>query len=264
APLLRRSPKSLKRELIQHSIILSGAFIVVAIARRLQGESRIAELNLSTFIKIITDTILGPLVSIGTFIIRPVNAIADFNMAWLIPLAAGCIAIAYLISQSPFFDRARQAITFSPDDGDSNKLQSEQSRIFRELARWALIGLVMLMLAYPLTLIGEVTDIDGRASRVHVAAIIGASILWACVCTAIAFIASRYQKRQLANLGLAIYFTLLLGFGLTIQQDFKTAWQYQRAFWTDVVNLCPDMTYGTVILIEDYGLKEPKQILTRG
>ncbi|HCF27336.1 MAG TPA: hypothetical protein DEV81_09075, partial [Cyanobacteria bacterium UBA11049] len=36
APLLKQSPKSLKRELIQHSMLLSGAFIAVAIARRLQ------------------------------------------------------------------------------------------------------------------------------------------------------------------------------------------------------------------------------------
>jgi hypothetical protein len=119
----------------------------------------------------------------------------------------------------------------------------------------------MLVLAYPLTLTVPATVIADRGTRVHLAAVVGASILCACACLAIHFIASRYRKENLAAVGLAVFFALLVGFGLTVQQDYKISWQYQRQFWTDLVHLCPDITNDTVILVEPTGLQNPKYMV---
>jgi hypothetical protein len=145
-------------------------------------------------------------------------------------------------------------------------LSDQKLKIYRtaeslkDLARLALNGLIMLMLAYPFTLTVSANEISGRASRVHTAAIIGGSILFACLCCAFLLLASTNKKQRLATMPLAGLLALLLGFGLTVQQDYVLGWQYQRAFWSDVVKHCPDMADGTAILVETTNLKSPRQI----
>ena len=133
---------------------------------------------------------------------------------------------------------------------------------FQPIAKRAIVGLVMLVLAYPLTFnYLSASATQGRASRVHLSAIFGSSILCASLCSAILFIASTYKKKRLATVCLAAFFALLLGSGLVVQQDYRLSWQYQRAFWSDVIRLCPDITDGTVILVEPRDLRNPRQIM---
>ncbi|NJO51676.1 MAG: hypothetical protein HC840_22185 [Leptolyngbyaceae cyanobacterium RM2_2_4] len=47
-----------------------------------------------------------------------------------------------------------------------------------------------------------------------------------------------------------MFFTLLIASGFRVQQDFVAIAQYQRTFWTDIAQLCPDMTQGSIILID--------------
>ncbi|WP_339383308.1 hypothetical protein [Oculatella sp. LEGE 06141] len=246
APLLRRSPPRI-RELLRHAAIMGVLLMGVLIARKASGESRVSELDPLAVFKVITDSVLGPVVSVAMFIYRPITGLVSLQTDWFIPLALFFLISVYVLYQTHQTSRDRAADPFT----------------FNDLYRWAIIGLSLLVLAYPLTLIGVVGEISGRGSRVHVAAVVGASILCACACSAIASIATARHKQPLAMLGLSAFFTLLLAFGFTIQRDFVTSWRYQQAFWSDLITLCPDMTADTVILVEQYALKDTQQIMAR-
>ena len=118
----------------------------------------------------------------------------------------------------------------------------------------------MLVLAYPLTLTTSAGTINELGSRVHLAAVVGASILFACVCSAILFLARAYGRKDLATVGLATYFALLMGFGFCVQRDYQLASQYQRAYWSDVITLIPDLDDETVLFHDTTGLKNPTYI----
>ena len=91
------------------------------------------------------------------------------------------------------------------------------------------------------------TAINGRDSRVHMTGAIGASILVGLFCYWIIDSVNNNATKNIVNGGLALFFSLLVGFGLTVQQKNQMSWQYQRGFWTDVVHLCPDIVPETII-----------------
>jgi hypothetical protein len=78
----------------------------------------------------------------------------------------------------------------------------------------------------------------------------GSSILIASASSLIVLAASNYQKKRIAIVVIATLFALLIAFNITVQHDNQKTWQYQQAFWSDVVRLAPDLNQGTVILVD--------------
>ncbi len=128
-------------------------------------------------------------------------------------------------------------------------------------SRVLLLGFAMLIAAYPLTLTTTGIAVSGRGTRVHAAAIIGASILCAWACSAILSRPRSKNGKLLTGFAVAGFFTLLLGSGLVVQRDYVLGWQEQRGFWTDLVRLCPDLSDGDVIFVEPTGLRDTRQLL---
>jgi hypothetical protein len=144
-----------------------------------------------------------------------------------------------------------------------NKRAAEQfiNRINEnDIYKLLLTGLVMLILAYPLTLTVSGLNISGRATRVHFAGVVGASLIFACICAAFLGWTISIGKKRLGVFILAIFITFLTGFGISVQRDYQLSWEYQRSFWTDLLQLIPDVNQGTVILIEPEGLLDTEQI----
>ena len=262
APLLniqRQSNSRIIKELIKNTLIMGIIFLCTIIIRKIVGESRTATTDITTAIQVmINQMLMGPFVSMKMFLVRPIDAFRALNGELLIFVLLCFIGLVYLLSQFKL-DTSANALRFTTSV-ETKVFRLEIPQFFQEISKLAFVGFIMLVLAYPLTLTVPATAISGRSSRVHLAAVIGASILCACICSAILFIAGAYRKKRLATVVLAAFFALLVGFGLTVQQDYKLAWQYQRAFWTDVIGLCPDMTDGTVILVEDNSLRRVEQI----
>lgn len=124
-----------------------------------------------------------------------------------------------------------------------------------------LIGVVMLVLAYPLTMTTTGISVAGRGTRVHTAANLGASILcaWAC---------SLLLSRPISRIGkwgtascVACFFGLLITFGLIVQHDYVLGWKEQREFWTELVALCPSLEDGDVIFVDPSDLPDTRQLL---
>jgi hypothetical protein len=96
---------------------------------------------------------------------------------------------------------------------------------------------------------------------VHAAAAIGASLvvgalIWILCSQQRAPVVRRWTLPVLAG-----YAALLAGFHLTVQRDFAESWRMQRAFWRQVVDLCPDLEDGTVIFVLSEHPHRPRAIL---
>jgi hypothetical protein len=133
---------------------------------------------------------------------------------------------------------------------DPNKI-TDNAFILKKLA---LLSLSLLLLAYPLTLTVDATQISGANSRVHNAAAFGGSILFGLFCFLLSTFLKNYRLNQLALIIIAGYFSLLVGFGLTVQNDNRVSWQYQQAFWSDIIKLAPDLSEESVVFVDSPSL----------
>jgi hypothetical protein len=252
APLMQtKSGSSLSRELIRHAAVLGVMFVCVAVLHIASGDIRVAKVGfLATLQMSLLQTILGPVTSMALFVYRPLTTLGFVQHQPAVFLPLGIVGVAWGLS--------RVSLGLAPVEAAASS--TETRGFFRHLGHLALLGWITLILAYPLALTVPATAINGRSSRVHIAAAIGGSILCACASMAILFAASHFRKEKVAGLGLVLFFGLLTGFGLNVQDDYRLSWQLQRAFWTDLVRLCPDMDDETVILIEPTGLKYPRHM----
>jgi hypothetical protein len=234
APFLTNKPRSkLFKEFIKHLFVLGTIFLVILILRKLTGDSRVGDLDIATAIFTpIRQIITGPLVCLGTFFYRPWQTWQNLKGELLIFVPLSLLMMLWIFFQNFHFSRLDSA---------------ENLPILKKLS---ILGISLLFLAYPLTFTVSATMISGRDSRVHTAAVVGASILWGILCYLIVYLAHTYRKKNLATLLLATYFSLLVGFGIIVQQQNKLSWQYQQAFWVDVMKLAPDLNDGQVILVD--------------
>jgi hypothetical protein len=118
----------------------------------------------------------------------------------------------------------------------------------------------MLVFAYPFTFTVNALAVNGRNTRVHFGAILGASILCACTSWLILKVAASYGRRWIGVLLLAGYFAFFIGYGFLVQNEYVLAWRYQQEFWSELLPLIPDAEEGTVILVDPSGLKDTLQI----
>lgn len=234
APFLTKKPQSeIFKELIKHLFILGTIFLVVLILRKLTGDGRVGDLDIATAISTpIRQIITGPFVCLGTFVYRPWQTLHNLRGELLIFVPLSLLMLLWLFLQNSRFSGL--------DSG-------ENWPIIKQLS---LLGISLLFLAYPLTFTVPATLISGRDSRVHAAAVVGASILGGILGYLIVYLANSYRQKNLAALLLATYFSLLIGFGIIVQQQNKLSWKYQQAFWADVIQLAPDLNDGQVILVD--------------
>ena len=234
APFLTKKPQSeIFKELIKHLFILGTIFLVVLILRKLTGDSRVGDLDIATAIFTpIRQIITGPFVCLGTFVYRPWQTLHNLRGELLIFVPLSLLMLLWLFLQNSRFSGL--------DSG-------ENWPIIKQLS---LLGISLLFLAYPLTFTVPATLISGRDSRVHAAGVVGASILGGILGYLIVYLANSYRQKNLAALLLATYFSLLIGFGIIVQQQNKLSWKYQQAFWADVIQLAPDLSDGQVILVD--------------
>lgn len=260
APLLVTAPdRNRSKAWIAHAIGLVAILLAVTVLRLAVGESRVSGMNASALVATsLTHMAQGPLVSLGTYLYRPIQA-----------LASGSPEV-YLAASLAFFPLA--AVFSALKVGE--KISTQELRAFlrgdfaftrlaphaQALVRLGLVGLFMLVMAYPLTLTVRGYAVSGRDTRVHFAAVLGASVIIAVLWMLLLKTVSAGRKRVLANVMAALLFSLLLGSGFLVQKDYVMAWMYQQEFWESLLPLVHDASSGTVILIDPEGLPYTRQI----
>jgi hypothetical protein len=258
-PLLgKKWDSNLIREFIKHSLILFVLFLVDYLLRAIFGGSILSNLDFPDMITIpLVHMFQGPIVSVGTFFYRPIQTILAMDTELVMMLIVFFPLVILLLSRLKM-DHIHETIPIKRIF--YRRSFSSLSENWRNLLKLAFLGLIMLILAYPLTFTVRAYAISGRDTRVHFAAVVGASILFASISLILMNLVQRGWLKHLLVSGLAAFITLWMGFGLVVQKDYVLSWQYQRAFWSDLVSLIPDVSDGTVILVDPEGLEDIQQI----
>ncbi|MCT0253152.1 hypothetical protein KQ311_04740 [Synechocystis sp. CS-94] len=244
APLFRPQHSS-RRQKIVHYIAVFVIAIIYLLIRRLAGESRVSEMGGIIALKKITQQVaLGPLVSLGSFVLRPIQVLNQL---------LGHYWPALVISSILFFVILINLFNLT--------WRQDNTCVLTFWRRWLMVGLLMTFLAYPSALLLSVTVIDGRASRVHFSASLGTTFIFACFWILL-LLATRTEKfkRYLALSLLSLQLGLLFTFCLDIQYQYRLSWQLQQAFIKDVITLSSDLQENTVILVQAPSLATGKQI----
>ena len=190
APLLDQPwDRRLPRSLLIHAALAGLILIVAAGTKAVAGEERVAGMSAADAVLIpINHMIVGPAVSLATFVLRPLEALRglDPGVFAAILVATGVFAWALTRNDTgPSTDLAaslawlRARVSF----GMTSRRVSESVRAnAAPLAlRLTVAGLAMWILAYPLTYTTLGYHIRGRPTRVHLAAVVGSSLVVATV-----------------------------------------------------------------------------------
>lgn len=239
APLLKKSwNRKILKEILGHTLIIAAMLGAVFILRKVTGEDRINQLDFLTLIFTpLRQMVIGPFVSLSMFFYRPAQTLLNLKGELLVFIPICFIGLVGFLSSL----KSEPEQNVSADSNIGTKSPIKQLTI---------LGLTLLLLSYTLNFTRAATEINGRGSRVHMTAAIGASILIGLLCQLIVNLAKNNVTKNIVNAGLAVFFSLLVGFGLTVQQENQISWEYQRAFWTDVIHLCPDIAPETIILVD--------------
>ena len=243
-PLLERDwNRSWLRRLAGGGVFVAAALAGVALLRKATGEGFVSALNAKTALTLpFQHMVIGPKTALAMFFYRPWATLAQG-----IPPHWGILTLAGVCTAGLLFLASRDFRWSGPDP-------------VRRVGKLALAGFVFLVLAYPLTFTVPASMTYSRATRVHLAAAIGTAILWGAISAGLLRAGRAWWLRG----GIAALLGLLLAgqlaFGFVIQRDYSKAWAYQRSFWTDIIHMCPDIDPGTVVLVEESGLRGVRQI----
>jgi nitrogen fixation-related uncharacterized protein len=245
APLFQTKwQRNILKEMALHALIMGVMLAATYQLRVTLGDDRVLGLGFTESIKTsVLHMIQGPAYSLYSYFLRPWQIVHWLDLSIVIGIILSFVAILAWL----WFGKAYQS-----DDSSVDNIKA--------LLKPGIIGLVMLILAYPLTFTTRAIILAGRETRVHSAAVVGAALVMGVFLVLLIEIANRLHIGKLAPFGLAGLFCLLLGFGMAVQRDYRQAWQFQREFWTKLLPLIQDVDRDTAILVRNTGLSEPAQI----
>jgi len=247
--------KRLLKELILHILVMGFMLAGIFVFRSYLGESRVAGLTLKQLaITPLLHMVQGPLVSLGTFALRPVQTLQSLNPEVTLAILVVFVVLALALWRLDLSSAPGLRVLWQ-------QIRSRESlpAPIKMLGRMAGTGTALLVLAYPLTFTVRAYAISGRDTRVHAAGVAGAAILVGCAAYFLLMLAHG-RWRWVVNLLLAFFFALMAGYGFVIQNDYVHAWQLQKQFWAELLPLVPDAGAGTIILVDRAALTDTRQI----
>ncbi len=260
APLLKKTwNKALLKEMLWHTVIIISMLGLIYLFRHSIGGDGVVSLGLRD---IITTPFLhmleGPIVSLGTFVFRPYQVIKELAPEIGLAVVASFVAFFWIISRLPVSTRVNIRLLWSAIKDPLAR--SALPEDVKSIGRLFLIGIIMLVAAYPLTFTVRAYAISGRDTRVHFAGVAGAAILVAVVTFFLIYLTNGSNWRKFVNILISLELALMVGYGFVIQRDYVLAWQYQREFWTELVPLIQDVQPNTYVLVTSDSLKDTQAI----
>jgi hypothetical protein len=260
-----------RRRLLTHVALCVLCLAALFSARYAAGEGRVRGLSLAEAATTpLVHMIEGPPVALATYVYRPLQVLMDPRVETFSVSLLAAAGLTWLLRRirigpgpsekegAPVAINAASASRIGPKGW--LKAASDLPPDVRTAIRLAITGLVLLVLAYPLTFTVRAYAISGRDTRVHTAGVIGASILVGAVVWLVMGWAERSGRRKWVSLALGIWLGILMGYGFLVQNDYARAWRLQREFWSQLVRLVPDVQDGSVVLVDPSGLEDPRQI----
>lgn len=256
--------KSLLKKITIHSLILClmmASIIFIRSSVQGAGDSDI-KILLQSPIEIIPrvffSLIIGPLTSIKSFFFGPALAIKDIlkgqsiinntsNLYAILPIFT---LLAWTFLQ--LFATTKKIAKFH--DKDSFKLQS-----FKLIS----LGFITLVFSYAMAFTHyPPKELFGTGTSIHT----GAAFAWALLAPGIlGLILSQIQSinlKRILCIVLAAYLSVLVLFHISIQSVYVKSAKIQNEFWNSVIELCPDLSEGTVIFYDRNDITEQDAITT--
>jgi hypothetical protein len=259
--------KNLPRKMALHSMILIFIFLIILALRLATGESRATGLSWPAILTTpLLHMIQGPIIAVGSNFLRPLQALQSLDPAVYALTGLAFVLFFWVLVRELrhlFYDqeiREEAKNAGGRADIGIGKLKQIMPAERAPYLRILLVGMLMLVLAYPLTFTVRAYALSGRDTRVHFAAIIGSSLFWA---SAWWLLLSRLRTLTWRKVGaglLSLNLALLLGFGLVVQKDYAEAWTLQRELWRTILVNVPDIEEGITIFIDPAGLEDTQYI----
>jgi hypothetical protein len=272
APLLKLQwDKKLLKEFSINAAILVLIIGGMYVFRSQVGDFRSVEPSFHNLIVTpILHMIEGPAVALGTYFYRPVQALMNIRLEIIVAVIVGFLLIYAVVDRTApeGWEGVQGLVSSIRTEGfpsfkyllTKRRLPYDLPEDIQKFLKLLVIGAALLVLAYPLTFTIRAYAISGRDTRVHIAAVIGAAMIWACVGWLLLALAESFGKRRIAAILFSVIFAFLVGYGFVIQKDYIDAWKYQQEFWTELTQITSDADEGTVILVDPVGLKDVRQI----
>jgi hypothetical protein len=272
APLLKLQwDKKLLKEFSINAAILVLIISGMYVFRSQVGDFRSVEPSFHNLIVTpILHMIEGPAVALGTYFYRPIQALMNMRLEIIAAILVGFLLIYIVVDRTApeGWEGVRRLVSSIRMKGlpsirnllTKKSLPYEIPDDLQKLFKLLVIGVALLILAYPLTFTIRAYAISGRDTRVHIAAVIGAATIWACIGWLFLALAECFGRRRIGVTLFSGLFAFLVGYGFVIQKDYIDAWKYQQEFWTELTQITSDAGENTVILVDPRGLKEVRQI----
>ena len=203
APMLKFQSR---KEYYKHWSVMGALLMGVLLLRRFTGEERVVRIGPEQLIAAASNTLTGPVTCIVLYFARPVEALLNLRGWNYMVTVMAILAFGKIIISSSRSTTTSFVTESAPDP--------------------MLTGVLMLMLAYPLTFTTAGISVAGRGTRVHMAAVLGASILFAWLSQRLLIHAANRSKLVLRGGWIIVcVLCLLIGFCLVVQQDYVLSWQ---------------------------------------
>jgi hypothetical protein len=269
--LFARSRTQRVRELVSHFVILGLILAAFSFWRLQVGDDRLGGLAARDALLVpLLHMVQGPLVSLGTYVYRLVQTVQGIDLEVAVASVIATVFFVWLLSRmklgapAGLHERLATALALGRRSlGLRASLREAVQALPAELTSLVRLigaGAAMLALAYPLTFTVRAYAISGRDTRVHAAGVLGAAVLVGSAALLALWTAEAFGRRRWVALAFGAWFGLLAGYGFVLQRDYRLAWVYQREFWSELVQLVPDVAEGDAILVDPGGLKDTRQI----
>ncbi len=262
-PLLKKKwDGRLLREFILHGLILAVMLGAVYILRSAIGEGRVMGLSGKEILTVPLQQVLrGTRVSLTKYLRLALQTAGNLNQnrGMLLSVLLAFLALLIVLLQKIRREfPVRLVAAFGQIRLQPGKFHIPEE--FVQLGQLLICGLLMIAAAYPLTFTTQAYAVQGRESRVHLAAVLGNALLMGVLLYAGFALAKRLRVALIACLLYAAWLALLVGYGFEIQCDYQKAWQLQKDFWSEVIRLAPDAGENTIVLVDATNLMDSVQI----
>jgi hypothetical protein len=130
--------------------------------------------------------------------------------------------------------------------------------LFPDLARAAAYGVAALSISYVLSFTHYPPDFQvGRMTSTHLAATFPVAVLMAAFASLPMALPPKAWGAVLCGTIAAAYFSLLFRRAQYEQESYAAIWHARQVFWTKVIDLCPDLKDGTLVIV-DGGVPRPE------
>lgn len=236
---------------VKHAVIFGLIVLLIVLSRKLYNEARLEEVVVAdAFVKTILALFIGPVIAVYSYFNAIIKALKGFNDTFVFILPS-FVLLFFLLYH---YIKKWELIGISTLISFKSRVLSIKFFIeedFKTGLKLSILGGIMLIFSYLFSAIHfPPIALLGRATSVHLPASISSAIFLGGLAYLLFFILGQYRLKLLFTIFISLVFSFFVGYGRLIQKDFIKSWDIQKDFWSQVLELCPDMEEGTMILVE--------------